>query len=125
MNNTKTISFPDMVSTITRHTKLVSGVASIEDSLTSLLSTSKGELFGDPNYGCNIMKSVYDMNDVILADILRTEIVNSIFKYENRIVVSEGLIDVKTDENTVNVNIRYRIKSENSVKDFEYTYDRK
>lgn len=111
MKNTKSFAFPNMISDVTRQMKLVSDKVAIETSLKALLSTSKGELLGDPLYGTNILKYVYNTNDVILADIIRTEICTAVSKYEKRITVKEKNIKVYREINNINIIIQYQINS--------------
>lgn len=111
MKNTKSFAFPNMVSDVTRQMKLISNKEAIETSLKSLLSTSKGELLGDPLYGTNILKYVYHTNDVILADIIRTEICTAVSKYEKRITVNENDISIIRNENDINIVVGYQINS--------------
>jgi len=110
-NTTYSFSFPTMVSPITRQMKLESDTVSVEQSLKSLLSTSKGELLGDPAFGCNILKYVYDNNDAILSDVIRTEIITAINNYETRVTVTKNdiVINKDIDNNLLLIKIKYVI----------------
>ena len=56
----KTFSFSKIFNPQTGRTTMVEGQESINNCLAMLLSTCKGELLGDPNFGTNI--KMYLMN---------------------------------------------------------------
>ena len=66
MNN-NTYSFPQIFGRQTYKTELSKDNKSINESLGILLRTRPGELFGDPEYGCNLINRIFqdfDDNDL-------------------------------------------------------------
>ena len=55
-----TISFPRIFNPITGKTNLVTDEDSINNCLDLLFSTTVGELFGDPQFGCDLVSLFYE-----------------------------------------------------------------
>jgi len=119
MNNT--FSYPYIFSMISGKSQLDNDIVSIETCLKLLLLTSKGELLGDPMFGTNINKYIYDINNIALQDILRTEIVDAINAYEKRVRVLPEYIyfNSNIETNTVNIIIKYIVVVSSELGTFE------
>lgn len=63
------------------------GVDSIKADLLQLLLTRPGERVMLPDFGTPLNRLIFDPNDAILRDAAKTMIVNSINKWEPRIIV--------------------------------------
>lgn len=118
------IRHPNSFSTKSGKTILSTNEISINNCLKLLFTTSKGELLGDPEFGCNLMELIYQPNDIILQDILSEEIIETIDKYEPRITVNKSLISYNIDVNTVYINIKYYINNTGSYGDFSISVNR-
>jgi phage baseplate assembly protein W len=94
---------------MTGKTVLVTDSESINESLTLLIKTVKGELFGDPGYGTNIIRFIYEPNDDILKELIIDDLLQSIPLYEKRIKVTSSDINIISDENAVYISIKYTI----------------
>lgn len=120
MANESTITFPNIFNRITGRGQVSEGVKAINESLRSLLLTSRGELFGDPLFGCNIVRNVYDHNDKILNDILKKDIVESVANYmSNLIRVTYDDISIVNEGNKVTITIRYYINKSDSINTYK------
>jgi phage baseplate assembly protein W len=119
-----TISFPNTFDNSSKNVKLVSGKESIEQCLSLLLTSAKGELLGDPAYGTKLMSYIYNYNNDVLAELVRSEIIKAIQIYENRITVYESDISVVDEVNTVKINITYYIKDEDTYSTFTLALER-
>lgn len=120
MATESTISFPTIFNRITGRGQVSDGVRSINESLRSLLLTSRGELFGDPLFGCNIVRNVYDHNDKILNDILKKDIVDSIANYMSSLIkVTYDDISIINSGNKVEITIRYYINKSDSISTYK------
>lgn len=104
-----TINFPRIFNVSTGKTQLASGTTSINQCLGLLLTSSKQELYGDPMFGSNLMKYIFEPNDVILRELVVTDIIETINLYEKRITVSENDIYIESDGSSVNITIDYYI----------------
>ena len=92
---------------------------SIQQSLRNLLLSSKGELLGDPNYGTDIMKLMYDNNNLELNYALKKDIVNQINIYEKRVYITQDNITFINDRTKIYMTIKFLIKRTDEVFDME------
>lgn len=100
----KSIQFPDMFSRTVTNT--VEGYDATLQNLKMLLYSEKGGLFGDPYYGTNIKKYMYDQNDKILADILIDDIYTAIATFMPQIIIERKNIAIISEGTKVIVNIK-------------------
>lgn len=114
-----TISHPKCFDKNSGNTSISNDRISIEQCLRLLLTTSIGELLGDPYFGTNLMTFVNEPNDLILRDEIIDDFVYSIKKYERRISVSEEDIIIDIDGKNVNIKINYKITQLGTYETFE------
>lgn len=74
-------------------------------NLRTLLLSSKLTLFGDPYFGSNLRKLLYENNNVILQDLVIDDIFTVINTYMPQVRVLRDNIRVTSDGNRVIVNI--------------------
>ena len=79
----------------------------IKDSLRVLLTTSKGERAGMPEYGCSITERVFDPNDPMQEIIMREDILEAIQKWEPRVEVNNVEFTLNEDGYTIDTVIDY------------------
>lgn len=80
--------------------------AASEQNARLLIASDKLTLFGDPYFGSNIKKLLFDSNNVILQDIIIDDIYSAISTYMPQIRLLRENISVQSDRNTVTVRIR-------------------
>lgn len=119
MTSYNTIRCPNCFSVSTGKTVLISDIESINNCIGLLLRTSRGELVGDPMFGTNLMKLMYEPNDYILQDSVKSEIVNAIDKYENRVYITEQDISVVSEDTIVYITLSYYIKKTGEIGTFQ------
>lgn len=74
-------------------------------NLRTLLLSSKLTLFGDPYFGSNLRRLLYENNNVILQDLVIDDIFTVINTYMPQVRVLRDNIRVTSDGNRVIVNI--------------------
>ena len=105
---------------------LVSGVTDLDDLTTSInrcigliLTTGKGELLGDPDFGCRLYEMLFNQYSEILELQIKEEIIESLDKFESRIkVMQDDITIVQEDENDRNrfkITITYSINGTDRV----------
>lgn len=114
-----TINFPNITSLVSGKNTFVNSYESINECIGLLLRTSKGEMFGDPQFGCNLMKYIHEPNDSILQDLAREDIVSAISRYEPRVTVNTENIDIYSEDNKVYITIQYIINSTGTTSSYE------
>lgn len=117
----KSLSFPELFSNSS--TRVVSDHEATMSNLKLLLLSEKSELFGDPYFGTNLKKLLFEPNNVILQDLVIDDIYTAILQFMPQIrierrdisIVSNGdklyakikalnLLDYTTDLYTLNLN---------------------
>ena len=100
----KSISFPNMFGT--GSTKMKYDSDATKQNLKLLLLTTKQELLGDPNYGTNLKKLLFEQNSTIIKDIIIDDIYTNIKVFLPQIEVQRKNIELVPNNNTLYVNIR-------------------
>lgn len=86
--------------------------AHIHESILQILGTRPGERFMNPEFGSHVRDLMFEPNDHVLKGLLRHYIVDSIDRWEKRIVVSDVSFDESAesvDAHTLYICISYRI----------------
>lgn len=87
------IAFPDMLSI--NRTKIVKDHEATYSNLYLILKTvTRGCLFGDPYYGTNLLKVIYQPNNILLYDIISDEIYTAILTYIPQLKLTRNNIKV-------------------------------
>lgn len=100
----KSIAFPYMFNKTS--TNLVSNYYATKQNLEMLLASDKGSLFGDPYYGSNIKKYLFDQNDSILQDLLIDDIYTCITTFMPQISVKRKDITITADRASVSATLK-------------------
>lgn len=98
------VRFPDMI--ISNKTAIVNDKDATMQNLETLLLSNKYTLLGDPYFGSNIERLLYESNNIILQDIIIDDIFTAINNYMPQIRVLRNNITVTSNGNNVTVNIR-------------------
>jgi len=85
----------------------------IKRSLMNLIRTKKGTRPFNPEYGCDINNYLFSYEPGFTEYNLQKEITEAINKHEPRVSVNE--VDIKFEENGIELNIQYIIKNINRV----------
>lgn len=120
----KTFPFTKIFNPQTGETEMLSGSASIQACLGMLISTCKGELLGDPDFGTNIKKYLANNKGHVLYELIRQDIINAVQKYEKRINITANGISFNksySDENVIYLTIQYENKTNGRVEETQIT----
>lgn len=110
---TNSISHPNEFSLISGKTQLVKEIDSINQSLRLLYTTAKGELFGDPYFGCNLYSFIYDYEGEVLNQMIKDDIIKTASEQETRVNISEKDISIEEVDKTLRIVIGYQIRYTN------------
>lgn len=97
------IRFPNMFNS--NKAAIVRDKEATYQNLRTLLLSSKLTLFGDPYFGSNLRRLLYENNNVILQDLVIDDIFTAINTYMPQVRVLRDNIRVTSDGNRVIVNI--------------------
>lgn len=81
-------------------------------NLKSLLLSYKNELLGDPYFGTNVLKSIFNQNNYTLIDILIDDFYVAIATFMPQLIVSRNDIEIIQDVKTVYVRIKATHKAD-------------
>lgn len=119
---TKSIKHPQMFGLISGKTDLDDNIISINRCLGLLLTSAKGELFGQPDFGSKLYEMLFDQYSQTYEETVKQEIVDTITKYETRISIDTNDITIKqnTDglRNSYSITIHYVVS--NSLQENEF-----
>lgn len=89
------IAFPNMLGNSS--TNLVQDKAATLSNTKLLLMSMKTSLFGDPDFGTNLLKLMFEQNNIVLRDLVVDDIYTAIAVYIPQIVVNRSDIVVVSD----------------------------
>ncbi|WP_054741102.1 GPW/gp25 family protein [Cellulosilyticum ruminicola] len=92
----KGMKFPPQIDPLTGLFKTVSEEEAIKDAIYIILKTNKGERKMQPEFGCDLLSYIYEVNDSTIVNLLKLEIVNALNLWEPRI--KEIDIEIHTEE---------------------------
>lgn len=98
------IKFPDMLNN--NKASIVEGIEATAQNLKYLLLSNKLTLLGDPYFGANLQKLLYENNNVVLRDLVVDEIYTAISTFMPQIRVLRKNINVDSDGNKIIVDIK-------------------
>ena len=100
----QSISFPKMFTNTT--TRLLSDHEATVSNLRLLLLSEKNSLFGDPYFGTNIRKLIFEPNNVVLQDIVIDEIYTAVLQFMPQVLVKRTDITIVQQGSDLFVTIR-------------------
>ena len=98
------ISFPDMLGTYKTNT--VQGKEATKSNLSLTLMSFKNTLFGDPYFGTNLNRFIYDQSNSIVRDLVIDDIYTAILAFMPQLLVRRRDISLTLNGNTVNITIQ-------------------
>jgi phage baseplate assembly protein W len=83
--------------------------AAINNSISNIIFTNKGEKVGDPEFGTNLRRLLFAPMDRITEHLMTDEIRDAISYYEPRVVLNHISLTPDYDNNYYGINILYTI----------------
>ena len=112
-------SFPPTFSKTTHQVILKSDEEDIKESLEILLSTTIGERFLHPLYGCDLESYVFEAFSATVSTEIKLTVKNAIELFEPRLKlnavsldtrsISEGRVDIVIDYEIISTNTRFNM----------------
>lgn len=107
------IVHPNEFSAVSGRTQLIKEIPAIEQSIRLLLTTAKGELFGDPSFGCNLYSYLYEYEGEVLNQLIKDDIVRTLTEQDTRVALTDKDITIVEDNLTLSITVRYQIRYTN------------
>lgn len=111
------IDFPNMFNSA--DTRLVQGSPATLQNIKLLLESCRGSLLGDPYFGTNLKRYVYEQNNVLLRDIIIDHILVALQTFIPQVHVKRNDIKLISDNVTIIATINCINKLDNTVNTFE------
>ena len=108
------IKFPNIFNLNTGSTDVEKEFTSINRCIALILTTAKGELLMNPDFGCSLYEQLFSPATDDLMEVIKSDILTSLTKYEQRIETSTDRItiqEVESRPNMYHINIQYNIKN--------------
>jgi phage baseplate assembly protein W len=113
-------SFPPTFSKTSRSVLMTADEMDIQKSIEILLSTTIGERFLQPRFGCNLENFVFEPLNASTQTAIKLTVKNAILLFEPRIklvnvmldtftFIEEGRIDINVDYEVINTNSRFNL----------------
>lgn len=100
----KSIQFPKMFNRTVTNT--VEDYDATLQNLTMLINSEKRGLFGDPYFGTNVKKYMFDQNDAVLADILIDDIYTAVATFMPQLIIERKNIAIINEGTKIIINIQ-------------------
>lgn len=109
----KSFAFPNIFNGI--HTNIIEDKKATASNLKLLMSSIKKELFGDPYFGNNLLKFLYDQNNIVLRDLVIDEIYTTIATFMPQLIIYREDITIASDGVDLIATIQCTNKLDNEV----------
>lgn len=111
---------------ISGKTVTVGKLDGIEECIGLILRTARGEMFGDPDFGCNLYTYLYEYDGPILHQLIKEDVANSVNKWESRVyvVASEVATESVLNDKTINITVGYHLKNTDYVGVYLFSVNR-
>jgi phage baseplate assembly protein W len=99
------------------------GEDSIKESIMIILGTARGERVMRPDFGCDLNRLVFALNNTTTATLIDSYVRESLLKYEPRIEVTDVRVNPDEDEgNKLYIDIEYTVKTSNTRDNLVYPF---
>lgn len=99
----KSIAFPNFLRSTSTDT--YTDHEATASNLKLLLKSDKGSLFGDPYFGTNIKKILFEQNSIVTKDLIIDDSYTAIRTFMPQIKLTRNDINITSDKETVYENI--------------------
>ena len=100
-------SHPNMISSASGGFLSKDDKTLVKQNLRLILSTSRTELFGDPYFGTNIKRLMFDPNDIVLKDLVIDNIYLAIRMFVKEITVPRKNIMITQNKQMLVCSIKF------------------
>ena len=105
-------SFPRMFNQTTAN--IVSDKEAIRSNMLLLLKSEQETLFGDPYYGTQLKKYLFEQSGSIVVDLLIDQLYTTIITFMPQVIVQRKDIQVYVEDATIVASIKYYYSLDNT-----------
>lgn len=115
--------FPPVFKNVSGTVAMSTDEEDIEESLSILLSTRKGERITLPHYGCNLHPVVFSNIDSSTETYIRSLIEDAVLHYEPRIHLDEVTFDSSQQmDGLLLIHLHYTVRTTNSRRNMVFPF---
>lgn len=115
MSDYKYIDIDYKLQTVNKDLRLAYESEAINNSIRNILTTPKGSLPGNPEFGTNLEEALFEIIDEITLSFIEDIIITELTKQEPRIIVKAIKFNVNIDEGQILTTILYEIINTNEI----------
>ena len=105
----KDISNSLLLNPLSKDIAIITNETAIARSIRNLVLTNRGERFFQRNLGSKVSRLLFENMDESTADLIRSEIRDTIENYEPRVVLTDVNVTPDYSNNAFNISIFYNI----------------
>ncbi len=120
----KDIAFGLKRNSITKDSGVVKNENAIKQAIRCLVLTQKGERLFQPDIGCAVFELLFEPLDLMTADAVRDEIINTLNQYEPRISLIDVTVNISEVYSRFDVTVEYRIVGQPIVESVDFVLKR-
>jgi uncharacterized protein len=94
----------------------------IKDSIRTILGTQFDERVMRPNFGCNLKTLIFAPNNKATANLAKYYVEEGLTTWEPRIILEDVIVKNDYDNNCLQIQVFYRIKSTYEAQNLVYPF---
>lgn len=95
--------------------KLLENKEAVKSNLWLVLSSERKSLFGDPYFGSELKRVLFEQSNTIIVDLVIDEIYTTIATYVPQVFLTRKDITITNDHTDLYATIRYIYKEDNTA----------
>jgi phage baseplate assembly protein W len=100
-----------------------SGAKSIEEAIWIILDTPRRSRIMEPEFGCGLHDYVFAPNSANTRAVIAAEVQSALVRWEPRVDVLSVNVEPQVDaQNTLLIEVDYRIRANNAVRNLVYPF---
>lgn len=116
------MQMPQPFNSTTGDININTGTDRLHQSIYYILSTIPGERFFVPEFGSKLYLVLFEPNDYITSDLIKTYVKEALDRWEPRIEVISVDPQNIGEDNVIPVTITFRIKATNMIDNYVYPF---
>lgn len=97
------------------------GLDAIKHNIRNILLTPKGSLPGNPVFGSDLYKLPFDQMDLLTKQIARNFVIESVGKFENRIIITDVKVKEIHEFNKLSLNLEFEFRDPKLIQTYGRT----
>ena len=109
---------------VTRKLNILTNEVAVARSVKNLVLTNKGERPYQPFLGCDVRNRLFELDDGFTEEEIVENIQEVIAEYEPRAELLDVIADVKPDQNSCDVTVKFRVVNQTNASEINFMLER-